>query len=250
MAGHSAGTLVNKFCTQRTAKCDPCGNKYADVVKNNTSLAVSFKFPRLKKKENIEISQNAHHLLCVAEITKVISKDPKLKTVLENTEYCVNNPKNMMALPLFAHTVYWYCLAEDIPISARAVVGSITTTYTPPPFANLPNHDFDHGKYNKEVEEALEVLKAEVKEADHSIAPAQLSASLDEMSGDMEGLLKIRGKRKGGTHLAWLDACEEKVDNWFLPYSLAHKPEERGFPKRLNKNLSRLKAAIKNLIGG
>ena len=95
---HTEGLLVKEFCTQRKSKCDPCGNKYDDCVKNGPAVA-AFKFPRaINKSGGIEvqdISQNAHHILCIAEVTKVISKDDDLRRVLANTKYCVNASVNM-----------------------------------------------------------------------------------------------------------------------------------------------------------
>ena len=254
MTGHSEGVLVKEFCTQRTDKCSPCGNKYADVVKNNTTLAVSFKFPRLVKKKTgpvtLPISQNAHHLLCVAEVTKVMSKDVALQTVLLNTKYCINNSDNMIALPLFGHTVYWYCLSDHPATGGQSLLGSIMSAINPPPFQNLPNHDFDHGRYNTEVESSLNKLKAQIKQAAHSIEPGKLSLALGGLSNKFRGDLATRGLRKGGTHAAWVAANNGNIAGWYEPFSLADNPKERGFPGRLNGNLDRIKKAIKNLLNG
>jgi len=254
MSGHSAGALVKEFCTQRTSTCNPCGNRYADVVKNNSALAVSFTFPRLVQlatgPTTLPISHNAHHLLCVAEVTKVMSRDEALQIVLLNTKYCVNNSNNMMALPLFGHTVYWYCLTDHSDASERSLIGSMASAVNPPPFQNLPNHDFDHNLYNLEVEEALNKLKAQIKQAEHSLEPGKLSLALDAMSNRFQALLKLRGMSKGGTHAAWKAATAGNVDHWYAPFSLAASPKERGFPGRLNSNLARLQNAIKNLLNG
>lgn len=249
---HSDGLLVKKFCTQRTDKCDPCGNKYADCVKKNPTLATSFTFPRLVQAasgpETLNISHNAHHLLCVAEVTKVISKDEKLKAVLENTVYCINASVNMMALPLFGHTVYWYCLFGGS--GAKSLLGAIMSAVTAPAFKDLPNHDFDHGMYNKEVEDELKNLSGQVKQAEHSFTTGQLAGALNAMSTSFLGKLQARGVRKGGTHASWQKACEGDIDEWYLPFSLADDPAERGFPGRFDRNLERLKNAIKNLLNG
>lgn len=251
MSKHSEGMLVKEFCTQRTSKCSPCGKKYDDCVKNDPALAVSFRFPRIKKEQTgpvvQDISQNAHHILCVAEVTKVMSVDEQLETILKNTTYCVNDSVNMIALPLFAHTVYWYLLYEDA--GPRQQLGGIMSSVPAPPFKDLPNHDFDHGSYNKEIETELNTLKGEIKEAEHNFESGELAGALNGISSTFRKKLKARAKRgAGGTHQAWEAACKGEADDWYLPFSLAAKPAERAFPKRVAKNRKRIQAAIDLLL--
>ena len=223
MSGHTEGMLINKFCTQRKGTCAPCGNSYADVVDPD-----DYKFPRLVQKkagpETLDISANAHHILCVAEVTKVLSKDKKLKKVLENTKWCINTVDvNLISLPLFYHTVHWYCKDRtgEGPGGRRTKLGDILTSLKAPPFKDLPNHDFDHGEYNKEVETDLNKLSASVKQAVHKYDSVDVAGRLDTLSNNFRTRLESRGIRQGGTHVAWLAAVKGECDKWYEPFSLA-----------------------------
>ena len=219
---HTEGLLIREFCTQRKSKCSPCSNKYDDCVKNGP-LAAAFQFPRLANKQTgpvtQDISQNAHHILCVAEVTKVISKDSDLRRVLDNTVYCINAAVNMIALPLFAHTVHWYCTHRRRGTSRW--VGGVFSMVDEPLFVDLPNHDYDHGKYNEEVESALNTLNADIKTSDHGFDSNAIADSLNALSGDFRSRLEARGKRRGGTHESWMAALHGEDALWFVPFSLA-----------------------------
>lgn len=270
---HSEGILVEKFCTQRkspNSACKPCGNKYTDVLKG--SWAASFKFPQLKNvaggPRTDAMSQNAHHILCVAEVTKVMSKDADLERVIKKTVYCINADRNMIALPLWSHTVHWYCsdrgpahehwVAEAVrgATARRGVVkfiGGLATWDDAPPFADLPNHDYDHGPYNEEVETALNNLKAEIKEADHDFESNEIAACLNGLSDSFRSKLKQRGARRGGTHAMWMAALHGEDPHWYEPFSLADDgavTEQawpgRTFDSQYQKTIERLMNAILN----
>ena len=272
---HSEGLLVEKFCTQRKSPksaCKPCNNKYTDCLKD--SWASSFKFPQLKNLEGGTVqrtdamSQNAHHILCVAEVTKVMSKDEDLERILKKTVYCINAGRNMIALPLWSHTVHWYCTDRGSAhehwvdeasrgVSARRGVmkfmGGIATWDEAPPFKNLPNHDYDHIPYNREVETALRNLKAEIKEADHDFDSNELAACLNGMSDSFRSKLKARGLRRGGTHEMWMAALNDDDPHWYEPFSLADDGDVteqawpgRTFDSQYQKTIDRLMNAIMN----
>ncbi len=226
---HSEGTLIIEFCTQRTDTCKPCGNKYASIV-----TASDYLFPRLVQKKSgpvtLDISQNAHHILCVAEVTGIMSSDDKLKKVLQNTKWCINHKRNMISLPLFYHTVYWYCLDKESRGAGRMRIGRYFTTRRTPKFKNKCNHDYDHDKYNEEVQTELKKLNATVKQAVHDYDAGELAGELNDLSSTFRTRLRNRGKRQGGTHAAWMGALKGTKPKWYEPFSLAGDVTSKQFP--------------------
>lgn len=81
----------------------------------------------------------AHHVACVAPVSAFIAGDSALKDVVHQTTWCINKPSNMLAMPLWGHTVKWYC-----QITAASDVVNIDAAQQAPPFKNIPQHNFDH----------------------------------------------------------------------------------------------------------
>src|SRR5215471_17928198 len=105
---HSEGDKVGKFCTQRKSKCD-CGNKYRDVCKPGWATFTYFELWQTKKgPKTVQKSYEAHHVLCVASVTGLLSAKDTIRKSLEQTTWCINTGRNLIALPEFAHTVTWY----------------------------------------------------------------------------------------------------------------------------------------------
>jgi len=255
MASHTKGALVDEFCTQRKATCSPCNNRYTVVL--DEGWASEYKFPQLKnlksgQKRTDMISHNAHHILCVAEVTKVVAKDASIRKVVKLSKWCVNAKKNMIALPLFNHFVHWYCTDDSTP-GARENVGGNLIRKDPPPFEDFPAHTYDHLRYNEEVESELGEIKAEIQEKGHAYDAKDLGPALDDLADEMRRRLEDRGKRRNGTHKAWIAGMTDKDDRWFEPYSLASDAvvtanafPARPFDAEFQKNLERLEAAIAN----
>ncbi|MFA7060609.1 MAG: AHH domain-containing protein [Pedobacter sp.] len=240
---HSAGIKVSKFCALRMEIC-PCENHYKNVIKGEEPQeGSSFKFPRKVTVEQVSSaiwsSQNAHHIICVASLTKILAKDKKIQKIIKNTVYCVNEESNMIALPLFAHTIYWY----------RKRGNKIE-----PPFSNLPNHDFDHNLYIDELEDDLKGINGEIKDAGcNNYKPETLADTLKDLSDKYRQKLNDRGRRLGGTHKAWGDAKaqESSYKQWYRPFSMASLEAmlgksfpHRGFQEEVNKKLDSIKEAI------
>jgi hypothetical protein len=150
----------------------------------------------------------AHHILCWSPVAKVFFEDEVTKEIIEGTKWCVNNKANMVALPLWGHTVQWYSASDG-----------------PPPFANLPQHDRDHnckGGYTSEVLDELVAFANKLKKAKeaHKLPPPEkIAGSLNTKSHVFRGNLALRGIRPPGTHIAFTDG--EKFPLWYLPFSMA-----------------------------
>jgi hypothetical protein len=107
----------------------------------------------------------------------------------------------------------------------------------PPPFANIPQHDYDHncsGGYTHEVEEDLKGLAKEISDAGHDIKPEDIAGELDSRSSTFRSTLQARGGRQGGTHAGWQMGLSEPQSRWYVPFSMASDGclTEKGFPVR------------------
>jgi hypothetical protein len=221
MAGHTEGAKKGLFCSLRTEEC-PCGNKYKDIMKGTESWG------RYKQKHRtliaVERSPEAHHVLPVASVTANITANTKIRPeVVENTKWCVNDKPNMIALPLFEMTFTHYLVKHDPDADA---------TIPPPPFAGLPMHNYGHAAFQKEVGEELEEVAEDAKTntQNHEEASETLLAALNQAREDFMLELNSRGKREKGTHVEFLNAITGSAPKWYVPFSMAEKPEHRAFP--------------------
>ncbi|NND61096.1 MAG: hypothetical protein HKN49_12595, partial [Gammaproteobacteria bacterium] len=224
MAKHSEGTEKGKFCAVRKSPRQKCkdGNEYTKCIKDSekkwdASWGVGtfqdLKFVRGRKKKS-HGQFEAHHLLCVASVTEHLcggGGDSPILPILENTEWCINHENNMLTMPLWGHTVKYYCdlETENIAASVRARSREVDL---PPPFANTPQHNYDHnskkGYKKNHVDKAMiKVAKRVQKKADedHKAAVEDLKATLDNLSKTFKGMLQTLGSQNGGTHKSWKD---------------------------------------------
>src|SRR5262245_22480541 len=136
MADHQRGESKGLFCGIPGRPC-ACGNDYVDICEPGWSNVT---FPRLVKKKTgsstFPKKFEAHHILCVAPIGSETVANTNIDARVRSTQWCINNGSNMLGMPLWGHTVMWYC-------SIAASGGSIKATLTAPPFANIPQHDWD-----------------------------------------------------------------------------------------------------------
>ncbi|MEW6381913.1 MAG: AHH domain-containing protein [bacterium] len=202
-----------------------CGEKY---VKNCAPSPPWPKYPQQQVTKKGKLitrwrSHEAHHVLCVASVTKALS-GVIAKKILRQTEWCINVKENMIALPMWAHTIQWYCTRKG---NLKENVEKI------PPFKNLPMHNSDHDSYIDEVDTKLEniVEKLEKKADNHEECSKQLKSKLNKLRDEYKNELIRRGKRRGGTHKAW-EKGREKVKEWYFPFSMADDGDvtERTFP--------------------
>ena len=248
--GHSDGVKKNQFCALRkSGKCD-CGNDYQ---KNCTGWSFAFIQGTQMKVSKVH---EAHHVLCVASVTEFIGIKPEIEPIVKQTQWCINAKPNMLAMPLWGQTIKYYCNIQAVgaaadPTKALQAVGA------PPPFQNIPMHDYDHNSkkgYKKfDVDAALKKLADQIEKNQdkHKAAVGELRGRLNSLSNSMKSLLDQRGTtRCGGTHAAWQKGLAQPTSNWYLPFSMAATPnaEKRTFPtsgewgKLANKILALVRA--------
>ena len=150
----------------------------------------------------------AHHVLCIAGVTKFTGIKASIAPIAEQTKWCINSGTNMFAMPLWGHAIKWYCNLA----AAGALLGEIP----PPLFQNLPQHDYDHNSTGGCTDEVSTKMKAiarpieEKAEESHKAAVAELQTRLNRMSNTSKSDLVSRGSaRSGGTHKAWEKGSKE-----------------------------------------
>lgn len=237
MAGHTKGGQKGKFCSLRTEVCEPCGNKYKDIMEGTESWG------KYKQKHRmftvVERSAEAHHVLPVASVTANITANSKIQEeVVKNTEWCVNDKLNMIALPLFEMTFTHYLIAHD---------RDAETPIPAPPFEGLPMHNYGHAAFQKEVGEELNEVAEDAKTntQNHEDASKTLLADLNSARSDFMSELNTRGKRGKGTHVEFLNAMGLNEDGtafsgsaveWYVPFSMAEDPAPKAFPSAAHKS--------------
>jgi len=247
--GHSKGVKKDEFCALRK---DDCGhNKYQENCRPSEDWP---KYPqeftgsikdKAKKvigkfKDSRRRSYEAHHAVCVASVTGIIAEDTEIESVVRNTQWCVNYKPNMIALPMWAQSIQWYCYLSRAHLLKAEILsddigGGYKATPAPaPPFRNLPQHDYDHGRYITEVDTELKEIVKEVKKlaGKHEEQKKKLKDELDNLVGRFKTELQTRGLRTGGTHAAWNLGMNFPDSDWYMPFSMAKdsEVEARPFP--------------------
>ncbi|MFN8066631.1 MAG: AHH domain-containing protein [Vicinamibacterales bacterium] len=238
MAGHTEGAERGKFCSLRVEPC-PCGNKYTDIMSGTGSWG---KYPQKHRVlKAVERSPEAHHVLPVASVTAEITANSKIKDeVVKNTQWCVNDKANMIALPLFEMTFLHYIINEED---------------SAPPFEGLPMHNYDHGAFQDEVDAKLKKIgnDAQANTKAHEDATKELKGALDSLRDAYNPKLASRGKRGKGTHGEFVNAMKDpdaaSAEEWYVPFSMADDPDPRPFPRvglksGLSKKLKDLQEAF------
>jgi hypothetical protein len=244
---HKRGSKKGKFCGIPGNPCE-CGNDYIKICEPGWS---SHTFARLVKAQggafSFQKKYEAHHVVCVAPVSSELIAKPSIEGVIKETQWCINNKDNMLAMPLWGHTVKWYC-------TITAAGGSVASDIPAPPFANIPQHDWDHNckeGYTYEVEQAAKNLAQDAEEAGHEISPEDLKGALDGLSSDFKSLLSERGARQSGTHEAWKSGGTQA--DWCQPFSMAStdKVTSKGYPvKKFDESVAKWIKRIATAIAG
>lgn len=261
--GHSEGIEVGQFCAVRTDKCSLHENEYQKNCTPKPTGWQDYSFKQGKKQEVVK-KHEAHHLLCVACVTEFIGKDAKIKVIVKQTNWCINDEVNMFAMPLWGHTIKWYCNAwKDFDIDADDVgdlleAGDLFTQHRAPKFKNIPQHDYDHNSekgYKQEIDIDMRALAAEIAKIakkNHKAAVDNLKKRLESLSEHYRTELQRRGsERCGGTHEAWKTGMKnpEPDSGWYEPFSMANdgNADPRTFPAP-GTDPSKLANKIKRLV--
>jgi hypothetical protein len=226
-----AESATKKFCSIRAnPKCGDCKQPKTYIEVCKPKGWGSYPYIQMVDGAKTEKKFEAHHILCVSPVTKELAGKTSIKKAIEETDWCINNGKNMIAMPLWGHTVKWYCKItksrEFLPKRVPA-----------PPFKNLPQHNIDHNSsegYTYEIKVECQRLTKKILDSKHKLKADALVDELNELSDDWRDEIKRRGaERKGGTHEAWKSAWGEDPDpDWFEPFSMASddKISEMPFP--------------------
>lgn len=236
--GHSRKKIKEEFCAVAAdGKCGctgPEGDKdYKEECKPDKPWLAAYDFTWTdKNKKSRQQSYAPHHIVCVASVGKLIveATGKKADGVVRATAWCVNRAVNMVAMPLWGHTVQWYC-----DIDEEKLKSSLPTA---PNFADIPQHDWDHtgkGCYIQELNTEIIALVKEIKKKGHEAVDGDLRGALDDMSDDFRGRLEQRGMRGSpkGTHEGWKRGMADPKSDWYLPFSMAISSAvtRNGFPK-------------------
>jgi hypothetical protein len=232
---HSAKLQVNKFCAKvpcvPDSKC-PAGTE-VNYIKVCEPEWLTFEFHQKDGPKKYE----AHHILCFSCIAgEMFLGSKNSNAVLEGTKWCVNNKENMIALPLWGHTVKWYA----------------TPFKGVPEFKDLPNHNRDHPRYlNQVLVQIQQIVKdVQIKKNEHDVDVADIATELDDLAKDFRQFLDDCGHRAGidsdGKVYPGTDECialgrKEEDSTWYMPFSMAKVPKPRHFPSVFNKKWNDIK---------
>lgn len=252
---HKRGESRNHFCGVPGQPCDhpsgPGNNYYTVCAPSWAALTYAQQYTSVNQATGVATqgairrSCEAHHLLCVSEVKKVIVKKTEqtdLESIVGETHWCINSGNNMLAMPMWGHTIMWYCndLSDVAGGDEAGLFGALGSRLIRPPFKDWPQHNYGHTgrtvdtSYNKEVEaELTQVLEGveEAAEEHENKAIEALQGKLNSLSKKMRAQLKSRGIRGfGGTHLAWQTGLQNPISAWYEPFSMAQVPTPMTFP--------------------
>jgi A nuclease family of the HNH/ENDO VII superfamily with conserved AHH len=238
---HVRGEFYNKFCAQAAIpKCGDCyhNEDYREACKPNPAWETHKRLVRYTEKpwETKPYGHEAHHILCVASINKKIGNRTHIRRVVEATEWCINGAVNMIAMPLWGHTIQHYCDLDTGKFYEALGPGGYFATVLEPPFKNIPMHNFGHPGYQEEVETTLTQIANKIAKSQeaHTTKVEKIKAALDQASGDFKGKLIARGMRKDGTHMGWHIGLNNRSSSsgWYEPFSMEESPRPITFPAR------------------
>lgn len=179
----------------------------------------------------------SHHCVCCASVNTQLRERKDIKSIIDQTEWCVNQEPNIVILPLWGHTFRWYCTqmgeVRDIEKVEKRKKGG------EPKFKDRVMHNCDHDIYQEEeLNPRLEKIAKKVKKnkKNHEKCKKELVADLNELVKEFADKVRERGKRKtskkkrtGGTHAGW-KAGVNGDKKWYMPFSMAEEPRKQTFP--------------------
>jgi len=248
---HGSGDYDGEFCSLRKDNCGhneykvPCAATAAgwDAIAAGSSTYLQKKTTGVQ-----DVSQNAHHLLCVSCVTAGVTRKDGIELIVKVTKWCVNNSKNMIALPLWPHTHEWY-VSFDLANNTFAIEAPVAA----PPFENLAQHDYDHSPYIKEVSKAIKNVVNKLTVSTEAKCNKKTAATF---AGQLDALSdKFRAKLEGRpTHEKWNAGRLGDDEEWYEAFSMAtDDPTERPFPNggkgRLGKKIKETLRLLKLKFG-
>lgn len=155
-----------------------------------------------------------HHILCHscvqdAAIYVSTTEKPFVKACLAITNWDVNNPKNLIGLPL----------KKAYPPDAQGGKYSDHASWD-----KLTCHQHDHNPYYTDAvkkwlqDNIWSTLKGKVEEC--NVAPKDVKSLLDKGSKHWQDFLVTRGGKEGGTKACWDERNGAKKKKWWIPFSM------------------------------
>ena len=257
----------SKYCYERTqptskCKCSKPTNYKKNARDQNKFKKGKYEYKQRGRSENstafwyYNMPFGAHHVIPVAA-AKILGTHTNqvVKDSIMLVQWCVNSKPNMLALPLWGHTIKHYCnLAMG---SAITQTDLLSQTDTAPTFADLPMHDVDHDKFTAVAENKVSSIADEVSQSaeDHKVNAASILSELKDLSESLDEDLHDYGKREGGTHKAWKTGVDDEEDTskWYMAFSMADDGEvrPRTFPCRSSgKAWERIQNLAKAFVAG
>lgn len=247
---HNPIGKINKFVPEPDDKYrDNCGDPgWKGKQKGANASTDAFAFIGRKTFEDDKgnkttkyypVKHEAHHILSVSCVNGYGDLDEDQKKVVERccheTDWNINNANNLIALPLFGHTLKWYVIDENTD---------------PPEWKDLPQHDWDHNSakgYCADVKKAVLDFygKLELQVEGHTVTAKSIRDDLIGMENDWRAEIKERGE---GTHDAWGNMAVQA--NWYEPFSMAAKGNATYRPPlRIENKIKRLKELLEHFGG-
>ena len=224
--GHSEGLQKGLFCSLRDENCGDTN------YKNNCEPKIKYWSDEYSFTQASSLMKyNAHHLLPVASVTEHICGFQGIQKVVRQTDWCVNEKPNIYGMPLWGHTIKYYCTIEHPRFFEDEFTWYRKRT-NPPPFKDIPMHDCDHDLYQEEVNSRLQIIANNIKDVKrkHKTKIKELKSKLKKESRSFRTKLQDRAKRSaGGTHQAWELGKSKHKSNCYESFSMAGKPRKRIF---------------------
>ena len=236
---HKKVSRKGNFCAIRTLEpCNDCpsSKNYRDICKPAGAWKFITYGQQNRKIYGRRRPWEAHHLLTVACVNRQIVQPPAIDELVRETKWCINNEDNMLAMPMWGHTIRWYFNMAAVEVRMITLPDGSKmrkTSMKPPPFKDIPQHNYGHNTYSDEVDTALADLVDDIMSLKdpHEYKPEDLEKELNDLSSQFrDELCVVRGKRCDGTHEGWNKGLKDRSSNWYEPFSMSETPRKITFP--------------------
>ena len=222
MADHNALTnMTNFICEPSSTYRNNCSDPgWKGKKKGGTLTLAEFPYVLEKTQEDSSgkdrripypVPWEAHHILSVSCVSNLdgLSSEQKdsVRRCCQVTTWDINDKDNLIALPLFGHTIKWYAIDDNDDA---------------PGWENMPQHDWDHNSkkgYCHDVKTDLQKFYKTLEKGanGHKLNPKSIAADLNRRQTRFRTKIKERGQKGEGTHKEW----QGEKNSWYKPFSMA-----------------------------